>query len=157
MDQLVSFEALLFPSDGCKSHMVALMSIPMLVPDPHAPYSALPAWMSYSEVYMDYITKGLGPQAWHYHLVEALDCMKKKFANPYVIFYLTVSRDGMSFPINKCIREIQRQSFREATAWHRNIIITKYQESPFLLMINGSIADFPILRNYFMMHNAPQS
>jgi hypothetical protein len=82
--------------------------------------------------------------------------MNKKFANPYVIFYPTVSRDGMPFPINKCLKEIQGRSFREAAAWRGNIIIAKYRESPFSSMINGSIADFPILRNYFMTHGAPQ-
>jgi hypothetical protein len=82
--------------------------------------------------------------------------MNKKFANPYVIFYPTVSRDGMPFPINKCIREIQGRSFRDVVAWRGNIIIAKYCESPFSSMVNASIADFPILRNYFMTHSAPQ-
>lgn len=68
MDQLVSFEALLFPSDGRNPHMVALMTSPMSVPDPHAPYSTLPSRMPHPEVYMDYIAEGLGPRAWHYHV-----------------------------------------------------------------------------------------
>lgn len=68
MDQLVSFEALLFPSDGRNPHMVALMSSPMSMPDPHAPHSTLPARMPHPEVYMDYIAEGLGPRAWHYHV-----------------------------------------------------------------------------------------
>jgi hypothetical protein len=81
--------------------------------------------------------------------------MNKKFAQPYVVFYPVVSRDGMPFPINKCIREIQGRSFREVTAWRGNIIVAKYRESPFSSMVNASIADFPILRNYFMTHGAP--
>jgi hypothetical protein len=81
--------------------------------------------------------------------------MNKKFTHPYVIFYPVISRDGMPFPINKCIREIQARSFREATAWRGNIVIAKYRESPFSSMVNGSIADFPILRNYLMTHGAP--
>jgi len=104
---------------------------------------------------MDYIAEGLGARAWHYHLVEALDGMNKKFAHPYVVFYPIVSRDGMPFPVNKCIREIQGRAFREAIAWRGNIIVAKYRESPFSSMVNGSIADFPILRNYFMTHGAP--
>lgn len=83
--------------------------------------------------------------------------MNKKFAQPYVVFYPVVSRDGMPFPINKCIREIQGKGFREGIAWRGNIIVAKYRESPFSSMVNGSIADFPILRNYFMTHGAPQS
>jgi len=155
MDQLSSFEALLFPSDGRNPHMVALMTSPMSIPDPHAPHSTHPPQMPHPEVYMDYIAEGLGPRAWHYHLVEALDGMNKKFSQPYVVFYPVVSRDGMPFPINKCIREIQGRAFRESIAWRGNIIIAKYRESPFSSMVNGSIADFPILRNYFMTHGAP--
>lgn len=157
MDQLVSFEALLFPSDGRNPHMVPLMTSPATVQDPLAPYSGLPVRMPHPEVYMDYIAEGLGPRAWSYHLVEALDCMNKKFTHPYVIFYPIVSRDGMPFPVNKFIREIQIQgkSFREASAWRGNIIVAKYRESPFSSMVNGSIADFPILRNYFLTHGVP--
>lgn len=33
--------------------------------------------------------------------IEALDGMNKKFANPYMIFYPVVSRDGTPFPYNK--------------------------------------------------------
>ncbi|KAI5982290.1 hypothetical protein EDC04DRAFT_2844437 [Pisolithus marmoratus] len=176
MDQLVSFEAILFPSDGRNPHMVPLTTSPTAVQDPLAPYSGLPVRMPHPEVYMDYIAEGLGSRAWSYHvsnlrtvfrgahiggmpdqLVEALDCMNKKFTHPYVIFYPIVSRDGMPFPVNKFIREIQIQgkSFREATAWRGNIIVAKYRESPFTSMVNGSIADFPILRNYFLTHGAP--
>lgn len=82
--------------------------------------------------------------------------MNKKFVHPYVLLYPTISRDGMPFTINKFLREIQGQSFREAIVWRGNIMIAKYRESPFSSMVNGSIADFPILRNYFMTHGAPQ-
>lgn len=68
MDQLTSFEALLFPSDGRYPHMVALMTSPMSMPDPHAPHSTQPPRMPHPEVYMDYIAEGLGPRAWHYHV-----------------------------------------------------------------------------------------
>jgi hypothetical protein len=64
-------------------------------------------------------------------LVEALHGMNRNFTNPYVIFYPTVSRDGMPFAINKAIRGIQGQGFRESLAWRGNIIIAKYRESPF--------------------------
>ncbi|KAL4075673.1 hypothetical protein J3A83DRAFT_2013445 [Scleroderma citrinum] len=155
MDQLVSFEALLFPSDGRHPHMVALMTSPASEQDPFAPYSGLPVRLPHPEVYMDYIAEGLGARAWNYQVVEALDCMNKKFTHPYVIFYPVVSRDGMPFPINKCIREIQGRCYREVSAWRGNIIVAKYRESPFSSMVNASIADFPIVRNYFMTHGVP--
>lgn len=68
MDQLVSFDALLFPSDGRYPHMIALMTSPMSVPDPHAPHCNQPPRMPHPEVYMDYIAEGLGARAWHYHV-----------------------------------------------------------------------------------------
>lgn len=64
-------------------------------------------------------------------LVEALDGMNKNFTNPYIIFYPTLSRDGMPFPINRAIREIQGRNFRESYAWRGNIVVAKYRESPF--------------------------
>lgn len=89
-------------------------------------------------------------------LVEALDGMNRKFANPYIIFYPTVSRDGMPFPINKCIRDIQARAFREEVAWRGNIVIAKYRENPFTSMIDASMADFPILKNYLLTHGSPR-
>ena len=43
----------------------------------------------------------------HRQLLEALDGMSRKFANPYVIFYPTVARDGMPFPENKAIKAVR--------------------------------------------------
>lgn len=119
------------------------------------------------------IADNLGPRSWKYQaseitpssgflvlirlcqLVEALDGMNRKFANPYIIFYPVISRDGMPFPINKCIREIQDRAFREDLAWRGNIIIAKYRDNPFSSMIDASMADFPILKNYLMTHGSP--
>jgi hypothetical protein len=82
--------------------------------------------------------------------------MNRKFANPYIIFHPTVSRDGMPFHINKSIREIQGRGFKEEHAWRGNIVIAKYRDNPFSSMIDASMADFPILKNYLLTHGAPQ-
>jgi hypothetical protein len=105
---------------------------------------------------MDYIAEGLGPRAWKYHLVEALDGMNRKFANPYIIFYPTISRDGMPFPINKAIRDIQGGRFKEEFAWRGNAIVAKYRDNPFTSMIDASMADFPIIKNYLLTHPPPR-
>jgi len=81
--------------------------------------------------------------------------MNKKFANPYIIFYPVVSRDSMPFPVNRSIREIQGKMFREENAWRGDIIIAKYRDNPFSTMIDASMADFPILKNYLLTHGAP--
>jgi hypothetical protein len=67
----------------------------------------------------------------HLQLVEALDGMNRNFTNPYIIFYPTISRDGMPFPLNRAIREIQGRNFRESSAWRGNIVIAKYRDNPF--------------------------
>ena len=81
--------------------------------------------------------------------------MNKKFTNPYIIFYPVVSRDGMPFPVNKAVREIQGKAFREDLGWRGNIIVAKYRDSRFTAMMNASMADFPILKNYLSTHGSP--
>ncbi|KAF4580472.1 hypothetical protein EYR40_003192 [Pleurotus pulmonarius] len=151
MDQPRSFQAILFPSDG-RPHMVSLMtSLILTVPGHHAYPQRLPR----PEQFMDYISKGLGPRAWKYQLVEALDGMNCKFTHPYIIFYPTVSSDGLPFPLNNFLRKIQGPAFKERLAWRGNIVVAKYEGNPFSSMIDASIADFPILKNYFMTHGSP--
>lgn len=86
--------------------------------------------------------------------MEALIGMNKKFSTPYIIFYPTVSRDGMPFPINKCVREIQETNFNEAAAWRGNILVAKYRDQDYSAMMDASMADFPIVKNYLATHNA---
>lgn len=93
--------------------------------------------------------------------------MNKKFTNPYIVYYPAVSRDGMPFPINKSIRDIQGSDFNERFAWRGtipllegiiptstqslgNIIIGKFRDhdQPFTSMMDASMADFPILKNF---------
>ena len=89
-------------------------------------------------------------------LIEALDGMIKKFPTPYIVFYPVVSRDGMPFPVNKGVREIQGRSYREELAWRGNIIVAKYRDSPFTSMVDASMADFPIIKNYLLTHGSPR-
>jgi hypothetical protein len=90
-------------------------------------------------------------------IVEALDGMNRKFANPYIIFYPVVARDGMPFPVNRSIRILQGNSFKEEQAWRGNIVVAKYSggEIPFSSLIDASMADFAMLKNYFLTHGAP--
>jgi len=155
MDQMLSVDAILFPSDGRAPHLVKLVTTPMPGPDPLS-LGRQQARMPHPEVHMDFIAE-VGSAAWKYQLVEALDYMNKNFTNPYVIFYPTVSRDGMPFAINKAIREIQGRGFTESAAWRGNIVVAKYRESPFSSLISLSMADFAIMKNYLMTHGAPPS
>jgi len=155
MDPMVAYDAIVFPADDRPPHLVALMTSPLQGPvqNPAEPYRC--NRMPHPEMYMDYIAEGLGPRSWRFRIVEALDQMNKKFLTPYIIFYPTVSRDGMPFPINKCIREIQGDKFNEAKAWRGNIVVAKYRDQAYSAMIDASMADFPIVKNYLANHEAP--
>jgi len=81
-----------------------------------------------------------------------LDGMNKKFANPYVIFYPVLSRDGMPFPVNKCLKEIQGSNYRENLAWRGNLVIAKYRDEQLSVLMDANMADFPLLKNYLSNH-----
>ena len=84
-----------------------------------------------------------------------LDGMNKRFANPYVVFYPVLSRDGMPFPINKCLKEIQAMNYREGNAWRGNLVIAKYRDEQFSALMDATMADFPLLKNYLSTHYSP--
>ena len=81
--------------------------------------------------------------------------MNKKFANPYVIFYPVLSRDGMPFPINKCLKEIQAGNYRENRAWRGNLVVAKYRDEQLSALMDANMADFPLLKNYLSTHHSP--
>ncbi|KAJ7265848.1 hypothetical protein B0H12DRAFT_172826 [Mycena haematopus] len=147
MDQLVPYQAIFFPADGRPPSVVQLMTSPTHYgphPGPRMPHP---------EAHMDFIAEssGLGgAKPWKYFIVDSLDMMNKKFAHPYIVYYATISRDGMPFPINKSIRDIQGPDFKEKYAWRGNIIIGKCSsyDQPFTSMMDASMADFPILKNF---------
>ncbi|KAI0643700.1 hypothetical protein C8Q79DRAFT_928211 [Trametes meyenii] len=151
---MTTFDAIMFPADDRPPHVVPLMTSALTLPTSSAePYRC--GRVPHPEVYMDYIADQLGSQAWRFHLVEALDGMMQKFATPYIVFYPTVSRDGMPFPVNKCIREIEADRFDEARAWRGNLVVAKYKDNKYSAMIDASMADFPIIKNYLSTHLAP--
>ncbi|TFK29273.1 hypothetical protein FA15DRAFT_582791 [Coprinopsis marcescibilis] len=139
---------------GRQPSLVELMLSPMSPQGHMGAYPVAPSFMPHPGVFMDYIAD-VGSRAWRYELVEALDCMNKKFANPYIIFYPVLSRDGMSFPINKFIRDIQGHSFNEDCAWRGNIVVGKYRDNPFTSMMDASMADFAMIKNYLLTHGCP--
>ena len=86
--------------------------------------------------------------------------MNKKFANPYSIYYPVVSRDGMPFPVNRTVRDIQEEvnkgrRGREDHLWRGNLVAAKFADNHFTQMMDASMADFPILKNYLATHASP--
>ncbi|KAF8211557.1 hypothetical protein K438DRAFT_1568554 [Mycena galopus ATCC 62051] len=161
MDQLVPFQAIFFPTDGRPPSVVQLMTSHGLSP---THYGSNPGpRMPHPEAHMDFIAEpsGLGgAKPWKYFIIDSLDGMNKKFSHPYIVYYPTVSRDGMPFPINKSIRDIQGPDFNEKYAWRGNIIIGKFRDhnnQPFASMMDASMADFPILKNFIRTRARQQS
>ncbi|KAH8830546.1 hypothetical protein DL96DRAFT_1593373 [Flagelloscypha sp. PMI_526] len=155
-DHLTHVDAMLIPADGRPPKIVSLMT------SRADTGQASPTRLPHPEVHMDFVADTLGPDAWKFVLVEALDGMTKKFANPYILFYPTVSRDSMAFPINKCIQEFQGLAFREEYAWRGNVVVSKYcpkgpDDHPFSSLQEVAISDFPVLKNYLMTHGLPKA
>ena len=78
--------------------------------------------------------------------------MNKKFEEPYIIFYPIVSRDGIPFPVNKFVKELQGTLYNEQSAWRGNLVIAKYKNLQYNTMKNASMADFPLIKNYLSNH-----
>ncbi|PCH41596.1 hypothetical protein WOLCODRAFT_151645 [Wolfiporia cocos MD-104 SS10] len=149
MSQMLSFDAIHFPADDRPPHLVALMTSPLTAAISNVPEPFRGGRMPHPEMYMDYIAEGLGPRSWRYYVIEQLEGMNRKFPTPYIVFYPTVSRDGMPFPVNKGIHEIQGHKYNEARAWRGNILVAKYRDPEYLSMMDASMADFPIIKNWF--------
>ena len=78
--------------------------------------------------------------------------MTTPFTTPYILFYPTVSRDGMPFPVNKYILDMQGGKTPESRAWRGNLVVAKYRDLEFSGMTNLSIADFPLIKNHITTH-----
>ncbi|KAH9894053.1 hypothetical protein C8Q73DRAFT_646176 [Cubamyces lactineus] len=151
---MTTFDAIVLPADGRPPHLVPLMiSVHGIPPGEAEPYRC--RRVPHPEVYMEYIAKTPGLQTWRYDLIEALDGMLNKFPFPYIAFYPILSSDGMPFPVNKCIREFKGERYDQASAWRGSIVIAKYKDIHYSGMMDFSMADFPIIKNYFITHPAP--
>ena len=86
--------------------------------------------------------------------------MNKKFANPYIIYYPVISRDGIPFPTNRTVRDIQEEVNKgrrlpDDQLWRGNLVAAKFADDRFTQMMDASMADFPILKNYLGTHPFP--
>lgn len=88
--------------------------------------------------------------------------MNKKFTNPHIIYYPVVSRDGMPFPVNWTVRDVQEEvnkgrRLQEDQLWRGNLVVAKFADGRFTQMMDASMADFPILKNFLGTHLFPGS
>ena len=69
MDLMQSFDAILFPADGRRPHVVSLMTNPASFSNPHhAPAQTGTARVPHPEVHMEYINEDPNLRAWHYQV-----------------------------------------------------------------------------------------
>jgi hypothetical protein len=61
--------------------------------------------------------------------VDALNFMTAPLARPYTIFYPVISRDGMPFPENQCVREIQQGRALRGNLWRGDLVIAAYTDA----------------------------
>lgn len=75
----------------------------------------------------------------------------------FIAFYGKASKDGHAFPLNQNIQSIQQNKFNKASAWRGDIIVAKYTDAKFSNMQHISMADWPVLKNFFQTHYKPLS
>ncbi|KAF5322377.1 hypothetical protein D9619_001067 [Psilocybe cf. subviscida] len=148
MSTVPSVDAILLPADGRNISTVSLM-LSTAHPGIHR---SIRRHVPHPEVHMDFVAEGAHVKAWDHIIVEWLDGMNRKFSSPYVIFFPTISRDGMAFPINKVIQDMQGPRFNPNNAWRGNIVIAKYKDDqfPFDFLVDASMSDYPIIKNHFL-------
>ncbi|KAI9069208.1 hypothetical protein FKP32DRAFT_1608332 [Trametes sanguinea] len=161
MEPMASFDTIFLPARANEARIPTL--VPLFAPKHVFPSKCMEApymcgRMPHPEQYMDYVANTPGKQVWGFHCIEALEGMvieKYKFSRPYVLFYPLLSRDGMPFPVNGCIQAMQGEWFDKRKAWEGDIIIAKYSDPEYSEMIDVSMADFPIIKNYLSTHRPP--
>ncbi|KAH9914573.1 uncharacterized protein B0H18DRAFT_1125451 [Fomitopsis serialis] len=152
---MFEFKAIIIPAGNRPPRLVDLKASPLATPAHHPPGPFRCGLIPHPELYYDRIAYGLGPRSWQFEPVESLEGMSRRFATPYIVFYPTVSSDGLPFPINKCAREIQGDRFEAANAWRGDLIIAKYIGQDYAQMTHASMSDFPIVKNWLSKKLAP--
>ncbi|KAF7789317.1 hypothetical protein EIP86_000261 [Pleurotus ostreatoroseus] len=151
MDSVTAVQALVVPADPTrKPHLSLLHTTPLRAQGQSAAEAEVykAGRVPHPEILMEYAQHDLGPGCWRYQLLEALDGMKKKFDCPYIIFFPVVSRDNLPFPINQFAQKQLGYRFQEPRAWRGNLVIVKYANPDYTQMMNISMADFPLVKNY---------
>ncbi|GJE91678.1 hypothetical protein PsYK624_078280 [Phanerochaete sordida] len=153
MENVVSYHALLLPHDDRLPHLVTLATSPLNVtgvPTIAEPFRC--GKTPHPEIFMEFLADGAGI-SWAYRVIDRLCGMNQGFAKPYILYYGAVSRDGMSFPVNRYCHGLQGADFfQRDRAWRGNLVIVKYADPEYSAMMNISIADFPIVKNYLQTH-----
>lgn len=148
-------EALVFPADGRKPTLLPLPTSEAAPQYFYNVYSHDVSTVPHPELLMDYVLESLGTSACQHQRVEALDEMTTKLEQPFAIFYPVASRDNMPFSVNQCVREIQQGRGLLQRPWRGDLVVVKYQDYTYTKLTSAKMADFPIIKNYFLTHEGP--
>ncbi|KAI0054752.1 hypothetical protein BV25DRAFT_1789715, partial [Artomyces pyxidatus] len=156
MNHITFADVLVVPTGGRWPSIQRLSVTPVAFTDPYGlqTISDTTASVPHPEVFMEHIAKDT-PQAWGSQIIPALDGMNKEFTQPYILYYPSLSQDGMPFPINNTLAEIQGKKFDKERAWRGNLVIAKYTDKTYTRLTHMSIADYPVLKNYLSTHYPP--
>ncbi|EMD30843.1 hypothetical protein CERSUDRAFT_26886, partial [Gelatoporia subvermispora B] len=108
--------------------------------------------MPFPEVLLPYINMQLRQHAWNWVDITRLSEMTEDLPYGFIAFYGKASKDGHAFPLNQNIQSIQQNKFNKASAWRGDIIVAKYTDAKFSNMQHISMADWPVLKNFFQTH-----
>ncbi|KAJ7606582.1 hypothetical protein DFH06DRAFT_987743 [Mycena polygramma] len=109
------------------------------------------ARVPHPQALMDKVNLFDGLKNWKYIICDSLYMMSAKLNRPYIIFYPIKSDDGRPLPINRNIKDIKGRN-----SWQGDIVVGKFydHEQPFASMVDTSIADYPIVNNFFKHYGA---
>ncbi|GJE91715.1 hypothetical protein PsYK624_078650 [Phanerochaete sordida] len=153
MEHSASYQAIFFPADDRLPHLVTLTATRLRTePNSGAPYRC--GHMPHPEVFMEHLADARGAPAWSYTAIDRLEGMSQPLARPYVLFAPAAARDGQPFPRNTYVRDVQGAFYEDDRAWRGNIVVAKYADLQFSAMVDASMADFPIVKNWLTTHRA---
>ncbi|KAF8511200.1 hypothetical protein JB92DRAFT_2935944 [Gautieria morchelliformis] len=69
----------------------------------------------------------------------------RNFQYPYVVFFPVISQNGGQFPTNFTLRDIQGRNYRDSNSWKGDIVVAKYWDHPFGLIMDCAMSDYPMI------------
>ncbi|KAN0141555.1 hypothetical protein V8E53_000017 [Lactarius tabidus] len=155
MDLMQSLDAILFPADGRPPHVVSLIDEPGFFLNSAHTGAACPR--STHGIHCGGLQhEGL---ALPDHRGAGHDEQEVRKPIPS-IYYPAISRDGIPLPVNRTMRDIQEELNKghcccNNQLWCGNLVTAKFEDNHSEEMMDASMADFPILKNFLATHPSP--
>lgn len=91
-------------------------------------------------------------------MIRELEGTGKLLANPFIVFYPTVSQNLRPFPSNDYLKLYQtaletwtkRIKFDEWRSWRGDLVVAKYADDKFSSMAHAGIEDLPLVQNWLV-------